>query len=171
MEKFEIHVTGTVDIIGVLDDMGVKSLHAELMGPDGRTVGVEHMSSFVRGFADYDSCKEWVDGFVAELEGRGVEIHRVKIECPYSYDHYRERSVYIESHFPKAGNCTTHPYVYNVRSDKYVSTDRTYAKSSYDGFISKWERVEHAEIELCLFDDNVRHDAAWVRSFPDASWV
>lgn len=165
MEKFEIHITGTENIISVLIELQVKSLHAEMRNPKNETIGVEYMSSFIKEFENYENCKKWVDIFVLQLQSKSVEICRVKIECPYFYNHYREQSVYLESHFPTTDFNKQYPFVYNVKSGKYVSTDRVYLKSEYDEFISKWEQVHHSEIEFCLFDDNIRHDNVWVQSF------
>ena len=88
MEKFEIHITGTENIISVLKELEVKSLHAEMRNPKNETVGIEYMSSFIKEFENYETCKKWVDSFSLELENKGVEICRVKIECPYFYNHY-----------------------------------------------------------------------------------
>lgn len=165
MEKFEIHITGTENIISVLKLLEVKSLHAEMRNPDNETVGVEYMSSFIKEFEDYESCKKWVESFTLLLECDNVEIFRVKIECPYFYSHYREQSIYIESHFPTTNFNKEYPFVYNVNSKKYVSTDRVYFKSEYDDFINKWENVHHSEIEFCLYDDNIRHDEEWINYF------
>lgn len=163
MEKFEIHVTGTDNIIRVLERLGYKWLHAEMRDRENRTVGVEFMSSFVKEFENYAACKEWVDGFVMTLQDEGVTIFRVKIECPYNYSHYSESSVYLEAHFPYTDN--TYPFVYNVRADKYVGTDRTYAKPGYADMIAKWQSVPGSEIELCLYDDNIIHDYEWLNKY------
>lgn len=72
MEKFEIHITGTPIIIDVLKELKIKSLHAEMRNPQNKTVGIEYMSSFIKEFENYESCKKWVDKFSNELENRGV---------------------------------------------------------------------------------------------------
>lgn len=165
MEKFEIHITGTENIISVLKELEVKSLHAEMRNPYNETIGIEYMSSFIKEFENYEACKKWVDSFYFQLESKGIEICRVKIECPYFYEHYRTQSVYLEAHFPTTDFNKQYPFVYNVNSEKYVSTNRVFLKSEYDDFIERFKQVHHSEIEYCLFDDNIRHDEIWIKSF------
>jgi hypothetical protein len=165
MEIFEIHITGTENIISILKNYNIKSLHAEMRNPKNETVGVEYMSSFTKKFDDYEECKKWVDNFTYTLESEGVEIFRVKIECPYFYKHYRKQSVYLEAHFPKTEFNKQYPFVCNMKSNKYVSTDRVFLDTEYDEFIEKWENNEKTEVEYCLFDDNIRHDNLWINSF------
>lgn len=165
LEKFEIHITGSEEIIPLLKSWEIKTLHAELRNPKNETIGVEYMSSFIKEFENYEVCKNWVDDLVNKLLEEKIEIFRVKIECPYFYKHYREMAVYLESHFPTSELYKQYPFVFNVNSLKYVSTDRVYLKSEFDNFINKWEQVHHSEIEFCLFDDNIRHDNLWVHSF------
>lgn len=165
MEIFEIHITGEEKIIEVLKSMNIKTLHAELKNPLNETIGVEYMSSFTQEFNNYELCKKWVDNLVNELIFKDVKLYRVKIECPYFYNHYKEMAVYLECHFPTTEFNKQYPFVLNVNSKKYVSTDRVYLKSEFEPFIQKWGQVHHSEIEYCLFDDNVRHDDLWVRSF------
>jgi len=165
MESFEIHITGSKNILDVLNDLNFKSLHAEMRNPSNETVGVEYMSSFVSKFDNYETCKNWVDDFVLNLENNDVDIYRVKIECPYFYSHYRDQSIYLEVHFPTTDDNKEYPFVYNIKSGKYVSTDRIFLKSDYDNFISKWEKEKNTEIEYCLYDDNIMHDIDWIKSF------
>lgn len=82
MEKFEIHITGTENIINILRDLDFKSLHAEMRNRENKTVGVEYMSSFIKGFENYEICKKWVDNFVLKLEARSIEIFRIKNRVP-----------------------------------------------------------------------------------------
>lgn len=163
MEKFEIHITGTPNIISILEEIDVKSLHALLKDPNGKTLGHEYMSSFIKEFNNYEECYRWVLGFSKYLESRDVVIYRTKIECPYFYSHYRGQSIYIEAHFPFKDN--KYPFVENKKSGKLVSTERVYLDSEYDQFIKKWDNYSGAEIEFCLFDDNVRLDNYWIKTF------
>lgn len=165
MESFEIHITGSENILSILNELEIKSLHAEIKNPKNETIAVEYMSSFVREFNNYEDSKKWVDDFVNILEEKGVEIYRVKIECPYYYEHYKENSVYVEAHFPTNENNKEYPFIYNVRSKKYTSTDRKYLKSEYPDFIEKWKDTEKVEIEYCLYDDNIRFDDIYIRLF------
>lgn len=165
MEKFEIHVTGSPDIIDVLADLGYKSLHAEMRNPVNENIGVEYMSSFVREFEDFESCRTWTTIFAAALSTLGVNVVRVKIECPYTYEHYRDKAIYVEAHFPTDRSNPTYPFVYNVRSKKLVSTDRVSDRELFDESVERWKSVGITEIELCLYDDNVEHDSEWIKSF------
>jgi len=166
MEKFEIHITGDSNIIGALQKRNLKSLHAEMRNPHDITIGVEYMSSFVKEFKDYEACKLWVTSFVNILKDwDNINIIRTKIECPYSYKHYRDQSIYAEAHFPKTRLTQHFPFVYNVNSDKYVCTDRVHNKSDYNEFSNIWIGFLGAEVELCLFDDNIAHDEVWINSF------
>jgi hypothetical protein len=165
MEKFEIHITGTKNIISVLNELKTKSIHIELKNPKNETIGVEYMSSFVKEFENYKNCKKWVDSFILELQSKNVEIYRVKIECPYFYKHYIKQSIYLEVHFPTNDFNKQYPFSYNVKSNKYVSTERTYLKAEYNKIISKWENTSNSEIELCLYDNNIEHDIYWMETF------
>lgn len=168
MEKFEIHITGSPEIIPLLKSWDIKTLHAELRNPKNYTIGVEYMSSFVKEFENYEACKNYTDDLVDKLLSEKIEIYRVKIECPYFYKHYREMSVYLECHFSfiNLEDIPYCPFVFNVNSLKYVATERVYLKSEYDFFIERClDENKNAEIEYCLFDDNIRHDDKWIRSF------
>lgn len=167
MEIFEIHITGEEKIITILNDFNYKTLHAELRNKNNETIGAEYMSSFKQEFLNYETCKKFVDDLVDYLLTQNIEIYRVKIECPYFYNHYKEMAIYVESHFPTTELNNHYPFVYNVNSKKYVSTDRIYLKSEYNDFIEKWKQEPKSEIEYCLFDDNIRHDEEWVRTFKD----
>ncbi len=168
MEKFEIHITGSPEIIPLLKSWDIKTLHAELRDPQNQTIGVEYMSSFTKDFENYEACKKWVDDLVDKLLDEKIEIYRVKIECPYFYEHYKEMSLYLECHFPYfyLVDPPVYPFVFNINSLKYVATDRVYLKSEYEKFLENWSFEEiRTEIEYCLFDDNIRHDEKWIRAF------
>lgn len=168
MEQFEIHITGSENIMEVLDRMVLKSLHLKLLSPTRVEIADEYMSSFVMHFEDYETCKEWVDEFVFTLEAESVQIYRVKIECPYYYEHYKNQSVYVEAHFDTTSFHL--PVSYNVLSKKYTSTTREYLKSQYNDFITKWREYRlPAEIEFCLYDDNIRQDSHWLKLYQRVS--
>jgi len=69
----------------------------------------------------------------------------------------------MECHFPKINDY--YPYVENKKSHKFVSTCRVMNKWEYFDYIKTWMNHEKVEIELCLYDDNIRHDDSWIKSF------
>jgi hypothetical protein len=160
MEIFEIHITGEEAILEAANKLGVKNITIDLLAPDRKHHRTEYMTSDVKRFANYDSCKEYVDKLVKQL---GVHIIRVKIESPY-YAHYKDQSCYIESHFDTENN--EYPISRNQNKTTCLSTDRCYEKDSYDAFREKYEGKV---VELCLFDSYVEEDFDWFAFYPRMS--
>lgn len=156
MRTFEIHITGSFNINDVLDSMGIKNIIVDLLTPEGDVLRSEHMSSFVEKHENYDDCLIRVKNLVNHLKENGVRIYRVKIESPY-YDDYVPMSKYIESHFIMKDN--KYAMSVNRKSGKIIGTDRTYDKNEYNIFKDFWK---DADVELCLYDDNVQQDIDWL---------
>lgn len=152
MESFEIHITGSRDINEQLDRLGIKNIIIDLLKPNMRVLRTEFMSSFISKHNSLDECKKYVDSILGNLS---CQIIRVKIESPY-YEHYKEQSLYLESHF-KPFNLE-YPMSRNIKSFKELATDRTYDKKDYDSFRKKWKKED---IEMCLVDNFIEEDKDW----------
>lgn len=155
-EVFEVHITGDKRIFAEAAQLGIKTISICLLRPDRSYLRSEFMTSQIFRFENYDACKVHVDKLVSALKQAGVKILRVKIESPY-YEHYREQSLYMESHFEATDN--QFPISKNARKDTYLATDRVYEHGGYDAFREKHK--DSKELELCLYDSDVNEDADW----------
>ena len=68
-------------------------------------------------------------------------------------------------HLPYGIVSGDYPISINKLSGKKIITDRTYNKEYYEGFINKWSGVESCEIEICIYDTNVKGDSKWFKSW------
>lgn len=157
MEVFEVHITGDESIHEVGKKNGYKTIAIELLRPDGSVIRVEHMTSMVVKFENYAKCKSYVDNVVAFLKEAGVKLWRVKIESPY-YEHYRDQSLYMESHFESAE--FKFPTSRNMKkTEVYLATDREWNPAEFDRFR---ERYVGCDVELALYDTMPTEDADWL---------
>jgi hypothetical protein len=162
MEVFEIHITGDETIHKIARKYDHKTIAIDLLRPDLSKIRTEHMTSLVIKYFQedsYEECKFLVDQIVENYEKDGVQIHRVKIECPF-YDHYVSSSLYIESHFESDG--IYYPISRNQSKTVLLATDREYDKDGYWDFKDKHE---DKELELCLYDTSPREDVDWLEMF------
>jgi hypothetical protein len=159
MEVFEVHITGDERIHEAAKKYGLKTIAVELLRPDGTVLRTEHMTSQVMRFPSYDECIQKVLDIRDEL-ARWCAIWRVKVECPV-YDHYLDRSLYLESHFETKNNLF--PISRNKNKVTWMGTDRTYDHTEYETFQTRW----HGEIlELALYDSNIQEDWDWLDLWP-----
>ena len=149
METFEIHITGTEEIIKRANELQIKSIIIDLLKPDRSVLRSEFMTSHVKKFNDYAECYN----YTMDLASRLGNVIRVKIESPY-YNKYLNQCLYLESHF--ISDKMVHPTSKNRIKDKLLATARTYAKDTFGEFINNYD-----EIEMCLFDDFVSEDSDW----------
>lgn len=149
METFEIHITGTEDIIEKAGELQVKSIIVDLLKPDKSILRSEFMTSHIVKFNNYTDCYN----YTIDLAHKLGEIIRIKIESPY-YDQYLDKCLYLESHFLSSE--MLYPTSKNRIKDKLLATSRVYRKDQYTKFISR-----HNEIEMCLFDNFVEEDSDW----------
>ena len=154
VEFFEIHITSDEKIHTAAAKLGIKTITVDLYTPEGTVLRSEHMTSFVIDAENYEACKEKVDKIVKTLE-ESCTLVRVKIECPF-YKHYQKASLYMESHFVTEGNY--YPVSRNRKKTASLGTERTYNKDNYEKFAKKWQKEQ---IELCLYDTNVKEDSDW----------
>jgi hypothetical protein len=159
MTIFEIHITGEPSIIQEFENMEIKTLEVDLLNPEKKVVGKEYMCSHIIKRQNYQECKQYVANLVNQLQSK---IFRIKIECPYS-DEYFLDAVYAEVHWPTQDN--VYPFVWNVKSKKYISTCREYEVHKFLELKRKFENVKGVEFELCLLDTNVDFDKHWVSHF------
>lgn len=162
-EIFEIHITGNEKIIDAAKPLNLKTITLDLLKPDKSWLRTEYMTSQEHRCDSYDACKKYVDEVVEKLVNAGVEIHRVKIECPL-YAKYREQSLYCEIHYRSDWN--KFPLSKNRGKDYCLLTAREYDKAKYDKLwidhIScKWREPPDCVTELCLYDSNVNEDKDW----------
>lgn len=155
MEVFEIHITGDESILKAAHP--IKTIAVDLVRPDLSVLRTEYMTSHVSRHSSYDMCRAYVDDIVAAMKEKGVQIVRVKIECPY-YEHYRDQSLYMESHFLATGYDGGYPMSRNKRKADFLATDREYDKAQYDEFREWWK---NEDVELCLYDTFVEEDKDW----------
>lgn len=161
METFEIHITGSPNIIEFGKKHIIKTIAVELLKPDYTLIRTEYMTSIVKRFLDLDECKDkFVRPLVARLEDNDIKVDRIKIESPY-YNHYLINSHYIETHF----QTTDSKYPISktqkklMENEKFLGTDREYKTHRYEEFREKWAKEE---IELCLVDTNINQDRDWL---------
>jgi hypothetical protein len=155
MEIFEVHITGDERIIEACKKFDIKTISVDLLRPDGSKLRTEHMTSTVVRFTDYSECIQNVLELRDKIQ-RWCGVHRVKVECPV-YDHYLDRSLYIESHFDTTDNLF--PISRNAKKATWMGTDRTYDHAEYDEFRERWKGET---IELALFDSNLEEDWDWL---------
>lgn len=156
MEVFEVHITGCNRIHEAAEKNGIKSIEVELLRPDGSYLRTEHMTSHVLKFPNYGECVQHVLNVRDEL-ARWCAIWRVKVECPAFYTHYRDMSLYLESHFDT--NMNTWPISRNKKKETWMGTDRTYDHTEYDNFMEQWKGMT---LELALYDSHMEEDFDWL---------
>jgi hypothetical protein len=156
MEVFEVHITGDSRIHEAAKKYNIKSIEVELLRPDYSVLRTEHMTSHVFKFPNYEECIQHVLNLRDELK-RWCAVWRVKVECPAFYEHYRDRSIYLESHFETKDNM--YPISRNVKKTTLMGTDRTYAHEDYDNFLRIWKGQT---LELALYDSFVEEDFDWL---------
>lgn len=155
MEMFEVHITGDNTIIENASKLNIKTIVVNLLRPTKEFFRSEAMTSFVVKFETFELCKKHVDQIVDKLKKMGTIIYREKIESPL-YEHYTERSLYMESHFTAIND--QYPISQNARKTTYLATDRVYDKNQYSAFAEKYK---DKELELCLHDTNPTEDSDW----------
>jgi len=153
-EFFEIHITSDKKLHEACCPLGIKTIVVDLLCPDGTVLRTEHMTSYVMKAENYVECKEKVDEIVKNLE-KTCKLIRVKIECPF-YKHYQKASLYMESHFRT--DSRYFPVSRNQKKTACLSTERTYDKNQYEVFAKRYQKEQ---IELCLYDTNVKEDSDW----------
>lgn len=160
---FEIHITGSMNIHEVCKTLGVKTIAVELLKPNGKTLYVEDMTSFIFRGSEIDMY-ERVLLLVSDLSRNNVSISRIKVETPYvGCEHLASKSKYMETHF-KCGELDgpdeqfVLPTSRNIKKTTFLATDRTYDQSNYFEFYQKYK---NDELELCIFDSNVEQDREW----------
>ena len=157
MEVFEIHITGDESIHSVAGKYNHKTIAIDLLRPNLTCLRVEHMTSLIFKYQNenaYEECKKTVDEIVGLYKKDGVQISRVKIECPYiDHCHYKDQSMYIESHFKTEDN--HYPVSRNQKKTTLLATDREYDLDKYQEFV---ELHHGRELELCLHDTNPTED-------------
>jgi hypothetical protein len=164
MEIFEIHITGDEKIIEAAQELGIKTIVLDLVKPDKSYFRTEYMTSHADSFQNYNKCKTWVDELVSKLTEAGVNIIRVKIECPY-YPQYKDKSLYFEVHYESSTNAF--PMSQNHGKDFYLCTAREYDRSKHDALWQKHGGIfllappPHCTMELCLYDTNIEEDKDW----------
>lgn len=161
MEVFEVHITGDEKIHEVSRRLGLKTISIDLLRPDRTVLRVEHMTSQIFKFENYEKCHAHVQNVVDQLLAADVDIERVKIECP-DYKHYREQSLYMESHFqinePKGYPTSKNQkikkeyYDYNELRD-YLQDKYNYDEWDYAGKYSKRKGVSTPEGEVVPYLD------------------
>ena len=160
MEVFEVHITGSENIHQIAKGLGLKTIAIDLLQPDMNVLRVEHMTSHIYRFENFERCGEEVIKIVNQMRDSGVVIHRVKVESP-DYQHYRTHSLYMESHFEAEG--LFFPLSRTHGKEKLLATDRTYDQSRYDDFV---KINKGRDLELCLWDTCVEEDLDWFECYP-----
>jgi hypothetical protein len=155
MEVFEVHITGDYRIIDVANKINVKNISVDLLKPDGSVLRTEHMTSYVLKCRSFEECKLLVEKTVEHFVEEKVRVLRVKIESP-DYVHYRDRSLYMESHFSAENE--KYPLSRNRKKTHRLATDREYDRSNYDSFRDRWNGED---VELCLHDTWLEEDKDW----------
>ncbi len=168
MEIFEIHITGDKSIIDAAKSLNIKTIVIDLVGPDKSFLRTEYMTSHVHRCENYDECKKFVDNVVNQLQEAGVQIVRVKIECPF-YAHYKDKSIYFEVHYEAVNNC--YPLSKNQGKSVYLCTAREYDKEKYDALWLKhihYSSRRDLVVELCLYDTYVEEDKDWFELYENS---
>lgn len=172
MEIFEIHITGDEKIIETAKELGIKTIVIELVKHDRSYLRTEHMTSHVYRCNNYDECKAWVDNLVNQLVAKGVQIARVKIECPF-YPKYKDQSIYFEVHYDAVNQFHwRYPLSRNQGKTVYLCTAREYDKAKYHDLADKHcglcVNQAGMVMELCLYDTNVEEDKDWFDLYEDS---
>lgn len=156
---FEIHITGSINIREVCKTLGVKTISVELLKPNGGTLYIEDMTSFIFKGSEIDMY-ERVLLLVGDLSRNNVSISRIKVETPYvGCEHLVPKSKYMETHFQCGERSRfTLPTSRNTKKTTFLATDRTYDQSNYFEFYKKYK---NNELELCIFDSNIEQDREW----------
>jgi hypothetical protein len=155
LETFEVHITGSENIHKVGEVLLYKTIAIDLLRPDQSVLRTEHMTSMVVKQPSFESCQTAVLQMVENLRAGGVDIIRVKIECPF-YPHYVPISKYLESHYESG--LFVHPTSRNQNKSTLLATDRVWDHDHYEGFRQSY--VNHM-VELCLYDTYANEDDDW----------
>lgn len=155
-EKFEIHLTGDVDIIRYLKEIGKDYLQIDMLDKELNVIGTDYMSAIKKEFSDYDEARQYASMMYHVMVNHGnLKLFRLKIESP-PIEKYMNKAVYIERHWEVKKNNNEYPLSFIVNKDKYVATERCYDKKFFNEFSEKYDKTE-----ICLLDTNVNHDLYW----------
>lgn len=151
----EIHITGDRSIFYYAQSCGWKTISIDLLTPSKKVLRTEYMTSEIRKYPNLLHCLHDIFSLQMDLKRYSVPVSRVKVECP-PYPHLIKHSLYMEAHFPTKDN--NYPISRNTNKTTILATDREYDKDLYDDF-----RIKHAdhELELCIFDTNIKEDKDW----------
>lgn len=159
MEKFEIHITGSENILEELSKLQIKSIEIDLLKPDKSVLRRQHMSSTVQEFKNLSDATKWTESLSAMLETKGVQIIRKKIESPI-YEHYLSTALYMETHWRTSG-WGSQVLSEIVHSGKMIATDRLYRIRDTELIKAFLKRHSLRQIELCLYDTFISEDYDW----------
>jgi hypothetical protein len=168
-ETFEIHITGAnEDILKEFEDLNIKTLEINLLSKDKTVVGKENMCCLVVNVNSYYDAAQIAGGIILDLKSK---IARVKIECPL-YEQYLGQAIYAEVHYPQSNvlDSFPHPTVYNIKSDKYISTRRVYGSTQdFINLYNESKEIPGSEFELCLMDSNINFDDYWLSFYGEVN--
>jgi len=156
---FEIHITVNEFLIEVAKPLGHKLLILKLLDKDLNSLGIQFMTSIQKEFDSYDECLKWTLD-TADKYRETVKVERVKIECPV-YKDFIDQSLYIECHWKDIKPNNTYHISQRIGQPAYLMTDRVYDKADYLKFYLTHSKLDR-ELELCLYDDNIRLDKDWI---------
>ena len=155
---FEVHITGDESIHAVAAAKQHKTITLELVRPNYSLIRLDHMTSLIISATDLSSAltqlkeieKHYIDG--------GVDIKRVKMECPLTaeYKDYVRDAIYAECHF-EATNSKL-PTSRNIKKSEFSATDRCYNNAC---FLEFYFEYSEQDIELCVLDTNPTWDKDW----------
>lgn len=158
---FEIHMTGDSSIHKVGKRLNHKTIKILNLTPRGDIHSIHHMTSIQKDFVGKDECFKWLDR--VKLDYNPI---RTKVECP-PYDEYMAEAIYVESHIKiKDFKESPYPVSMNAKSSSKLITAREYNKEMF-GFFCDFYKKCHAEVELCIMDDNVKLDESWFNLYED----
>lgn len=161
---FEIHITGSKDILNFCRDNYLKSLELDLLDKNLKVIKTEYMTSIVRKYQNFPLCKEATLNLAEKIKMAGIRVDRIKIESPL-VSSYVPHALYIETHFYERAPFK-YPASRNITKSHAILTDREYNNRLFEKFMDKhYEVDENREFELCLYDDNMKEDKEWFESW------
>lgn len=168
-ENFEIHITGSPNIIKYFKDYNIPYLEIDMLDKDLKSIQKDYMCAIkykAKNFEIAEGYARMIAHCAVNHFDNNIEIYRIKIETE-PLEKYFDKALYIERHWEIdmeiwkfQADCMVYPLSYIENKYKLVLTERNYNKNEFKEFTDIY-----AKTELCLLDTNINHDKQWFDSW------
>lgn len=158
-KPYEIHITGSENILQACNELKLKSITIDSLCPLGKNIKREYMTSIRRYYENNKDALKYIHTLVSYFISFGVSIYRCKLETVLDNRLNPEDLIYIESHWKDIS--FKYPTSKQPCKSEYIATDRLYDLDC-DKINAFVKSHKGHEIEACIYDTNIHLDDKWV---------